>query len=251
MPQTIRPTAFILLALTLLLTACNGSAPIASIPIQPTVTLATATPTATATATATATETATATSTPTSTPAPTSTPTSTNTPTPTYTPTPISGAACLIGAWNVEDLSSYLTSLTGGTNTQAQVLSGSGPITYRFDTQGQARITVDHLSMKMKVPVQGIPLTLNVTINGDATAGYITADPNQLAFFNAQLDGLAVSAKLGTQELFAGTPAQLANLFGFSLEPLFSAATYDCRANTLKYTPPLRDAHEVILQRIP
>ncbi len=243
MPQTMRPTAFILLALTLILAACNRSAPIASAPNTPTVTRTTPTPTATATRTSTPTST--------STPTPTNTPTPTSTPTPTYTPTPISGAACLIGAWNVEDLSSYLTALTGGTSTQAQVLSGSGPITYRFDAQGRARIIVDQLIVKMKVPVQRIPLTLNVTIDGDATASYTTSDPNQLAFSSAQLDGLAVSAKLGEQELFAGTPTQMANLFGFSLEPLFGAATYDCRADTLKYTPPLQDAHEVILKRVP
>ncbi len=243
MSSIVRPTVLMLLALTLFLAACTRGTPVASVPAQPTVTRATATPTATAAPTSTPTQT--------STPTPTNTPTPTSTPTPTYTPTPISGAACLIGTWNVEDLSGYLGSLTGGTNTQAQVLSGSGPITYHFDAQGQATVTVDQFAIKLKVPVRGLPLTLNVTIDGDATASYTTSDPNQLAFSNVQLDGLAVSAKLGQQELFAGTPTEMANLIGFSLEPLFNAATYDCRADTLKYTPPLQNAHEIMLKRIP
>ena len=226
-----------LLVAMLFLTGCNSNV----------ITLAVPAPTLAATVTPSPTRTPR----PTSTPAPTNTPKPTNTPTPTYTPTPISGAACLVGAWNVEDLSSYLAALTGGTNTQAQVLSGSGPITYRFATQGRARVTVDQLAMKLKVPVRGLSLNLTVTIDGDAAAGYTAGNSNQLEFSQVQLDGLTVSAKLGKQELFAGTPGEMADLVGFSLEPLFSAAAYDCRADTLKYTPPLQDAREVVLKRIP
>jgi hypothetical protein len=147
-------------------------------------------------------------------------------------------------------MSSYLASLTGGTNTQAQVLSESGPITYQFDGQGRARVTVNQLLTKMRVPVGGIPLNLNVTISGTATAIYTTLDPDTLTFSDAQLGGLTVSAKLGSRQLFGGTATQVADQFGFSLAPLFSAAAYDCRVDTLKYTPPLQGAQEVLMQRI-
>ena len=240
MSRVLRPTTFILFALTLFLAACNRPVPIASAPVQPTVAHATIAPTVTPTATPQ----------PTNTPTQTSTPRPTNTPTPTFTPTPVSGAACLVGNWQVDDLSTYLAALTGGTNTQAQVLSESGPITYHFDAQGQARVTLDRFAMKMKVPLQGLPLTLNITIDGDATAGY-TGASDQLAFSNVRLDGLTVSAKLGKQEVFSGTPTEVANQFGFSLAPLFNPAAYDCQVNTLKYTPPLQDAQAVTLQRIP
>jgi hypothetical protein len=39
-------------------------------------------------------------------------------------------------------------------------------------------------------------------------------------------------------------------MFGLSLDPLFNTATYNCRADTLKVTPRLQDASEVVLTRI-
>jgi len=222
-PRTAVP---VMLAAMLFLTACTGSAVATSAPVPPTAVPATSAPTRT--------------------PQPTSTPKPTNTPAPTSTPTPISGAACLIGEWQVEDLSSYLTSLA----VQGQVLSESGPITYRFDAQGQARVTIDHFTMKVKVPVQGLSLNLTVIIDGDATARYTASHSNQLTFSNVQLDDLTVSAGTGKQELFAGTPTELADMFGVSLDPLFNTSVYSCRADTLKYTPPLQNASEVVLQRV-
>ncbi len=216
----------ILLAAMLFLAACTGSAVATATPVP-----LTAVPTTPA---------------PTRTPQPTGTPRPTNTPAPTNTPTPISGAACLVGKWQVEDLLSYVTSL----GVQGQVQNDSGPITYQFDRNGQARVTVNHFTMKVKVPVQGLSLNLTVVIDGDATARY-TAKSDQLAFSNVQLDGLQVSAGTGKRELFSGTPAEMADLFGLSLDPLFNTSTYSCRGDTLKYIPPLQNAAEVTLKRIP
>jgi hypothetical protein len=81
-----------------------------------------------------------------------------------------------------------------------QVLSESGPIKYQFEASGQARVTVDHFAMKVKVPVQGLSLNLTVTIDGDATARYAANQSNQLAFSNVQLDGLTVSAGTGKRD---------------------------------------------------
>lgn len=132
-----------------------------------------------------------------------------------------------------------------------QVLNESGPVTYHFDGRGQAHVTVDHFAMKVKAPVKGFSLNVNVIIDGEVDAGYTANRGDQLAFNNVQLDGLKVSVKLGQQELFSGTPSEMADLFGISLDPLFNAATYTCRADTLTYTPPLQGAREVTLQRLP
>jgi hypothetical protein len=226
MPRTARSIIFIPVVLALLLTACDGRATVAR---------ATSAPAATATATPE----------PTNTPTPTYTPRPTNTATPTHTPTPISGAACLVGKWQVADLSKYVASLA----VPGQVLKESGPITYQFDQNGQAHVTVDHFVMKVKTPVQGFTLNLNVVIDGEMAARYNGA-ADQLAFSNVQLDGLTVSAGTGKRELFAGTPTEMADLFGLSLDPLFNTSTYACRADTLKYTPPLQDASEVVLKRV-
>jgi hypothetical protein len=229
MSRFVRPTTLILLAVTLFLAACNNAAP-----VQPPVAQAAATATATVTPT------------PTGTPTKTSTPQPTNTPTATFTPTPISGAACLPGTWQVEDLSAYLSSLA----VPGQVLSESGPVTYRFDEHGQAQVTVNHFAMKVKAPVKGFSLNVNVIIDGEVNAGYTAQQGDQLAFDNVALDGLRVSVNLGKQELFAGTPAETADLFGISLDPLFSTAAYTCRAATLKYTPPFQNARDVVLHRL-
>jgi hypothetical protein len=215
----------VMLATMLLLTACTSSAVATSAPVPSTVGPTTPAPTRT--------------------PQPTSTPRPTNTPAPTSTPTPISGAACLIGKWQVEDLSTYLASLA----VPGQVLSESGPITYQFDKNGQARVTVDQFTMKVKAPVQGFTLNLNVVIDGAAAAHY-TAISDQLAFSDMQLDGLTVSAGTGKRELFSGTPTEMAELFGLSLDPLFNTSKFNCRANTLTYSPPLQNAGEVTLKRI-
>jgi hypothetical protein len=131
-----------------------------------------------------------------------------------------------------------------------QVLSESGPVTYRFDERDQARVTVDHFAMKVKAPVNGFSLNVNVIIDRTVDAGYTANQGDQLAFNNVQMDDLNVSVNLGKQELFSGTSAEMADLFGISLDPLFSAAAYTCRADTLTYTPPFQDARDVTLQRI-
>ena len=216
----------VLLAAMLFLTACTSSTIATSAPVVPT-----AIPTTPA---------------PTRTPQPTSTPRPTNTPAPTSTPTPISGAACLVGKWQVEDLSSYVASLA----VQGQVLDESGPVTYQFVNSGQAHVTVDHFAMKVKAPVQGLTLNLNVVIDGEVTAHYTGNSSDQLAFSNVQLDGLTVSAGTGKRTLFSGTPTEMADMFGLSLDPLFNTSTYSCRGDVLKYTPPLQNASEVVLTRV-
>ncbi len=82
MSQTMRPTAFILSALMLLLTACNPSMPTATPPVQPTATRTTAIPTAVSTPTGTPSPspTASAVASPTSTPTPVVSPTPSATP---------------------------------------------------------------------------------------------------------------------------------------------------------------------------
>jgi hypothetical protein len=142
-------------------------------------------------------------------------------------------------------LSSYVASLA----VPGQVLSESGPVTYQFDRNGQARVTVDQFAMKVKAPVQGLTLNLNVIIDGEVTAGY-TGASNQLAFSDVQLDGLTVSTGTGKRTLFSGTPTEMADLFGLALDPLFNTSTYSCRGDVLKYTPPLQNAREVVLKRV-
>jgi hypothetical protein len=232
MPNFSRTALPVLLATMLFLTACTSSVIATSAPVVPTAIPTTPAPTRTPQ--------------PTSTPRPTNTPAPTITPAPTNTPTPISGAACLVGQWQVEDLSSYVASLA----VQGQVLSEAGPVTYQFDPNGQARVTVDHFTMKVKAPVQGFTLNLNVVIDGEATARYTGSPSDQLAFSNVNLDGLTVSAGTGKRTLFSGTPTEMADLFGLSLDPLFNTSTYTCRGDVLNYTPPLQNASEVVLTRV-
>jgi hypothetical protein len=149
----------------------------------------------------------------------------------------------------VTDPAGFVASLTAQTKAAAQVLADAGPITYQFNPDGTARVAVDQFKLKMKVPVRGLPLNLDVIIDGEATADYATSEPDQLTFSDAQLDDLQISAKVGKQALFAGTAPEVAELLGVSLDPLFNSSAYDCQADTLKYTP-LANADEVVLKRV-
>ncbi len=231
MSRAARSIPLVTLTLLLSLAACSFTAPAPPPLVEPTPLPPTLMPTATAQ--------------PTLTP----TPTNTSTPTATYTPTPISGAACLVGTWHVTDPADFVAALTEKTKATAQVQADAGPLTYQFNPDGTARITADQFKLKMKVPIGGFPISLDVTIDGAATTAYAAPSSDQLQFSNAQLDGLHISAKAGKQEVFSGTANEMADMFGFSLDPLFNPSLYDCRANTFKYRP-LSDAPAVILSRI-
>jgi hypothetical protein len=99
--------------------------------------------------------------------------------------------------------------------------------------------------------VQGVALDIVVSITGRATANYTLSDPNKITFSNPQMGDLKFSATLNGQELFAGTPDEMAAMFGVSPDPKYNTFTYECSGDTLKYTPPVKNAKPLTFKRVP
>jgi len=232
----LQPLTLTVICLTLFATACSSSAPATPASTQP---IATAQPTAA----------------PTNTPVPSPTPLpATAAPTATTAPTAISapGAACLVMApWQLADMSDYFTGVMAQAGSGAKFVGQDGSITYVFGNDGVASVDAENFKMTLSVDVQGVALNIVVSITGRATADYTLSDPDKITFSNPHLGDLKFSATLNGQELFTGTPDELAAMFGVSTDPKYNTFTYECSGDTLKYTPPVKNAKPLTFKRVP
>ena len=224
--------AAVMLCLALLASACTSAAtttPAPAAPAQPAVQ-----PTATATA------------------APTNTPAPTATTAPTATPAPAQGAACLVMAsWQLADMSDYFAGVMSQAGNGAKFVGQDGTVTYVFGNDGVASVEADNFKLTLAVDVQGTTFNIIVSINGRATANFTLSDPDKITFSNPQLGDLKFSATMNGTELLTGTPDELAAMFGVSPDPKYNTFTYDCSGDTLKYTPPVKNAQPLVFKRVP
>ena len=168
------------------------------------------------------------------------------------TSAPAQGAACLVMAtWQLADMSNYFTGVMAQAGNGAKVVGQDGSITYVFGNDGIASVNANNFKMTLAVDVQGVSLEVIVSINGQATANYTLSDPNKITFSNPHLGDLKFSATLNGQELFTGTPDELAAMFGVSADPKYNTFTYECSGDTLKYTPPVKNAKPLTFKRVP
>ena len=238
----LQPLALTVISLTLFATACSSSATATPAPTQPVVP---------------ATLAATATTAPTNTPAPSPTPLPATTvpaatTAPIATPAPAQGAACLVMVnWQLADMSDYFTGVMAQAGSGAKFVGQDGTITYVFGNDGVASVDAENFKMTLGVDVQGVALNIVVSITGRATADYTLSDPNKITFSNPHLGDLKFSATLNGQELFTGTPDELAAMFGVSADPKYNTFTYECSGDTLQYTPPVKNAKPLTFKRVP
>lgn len=189
---------------------------------------------------------------PTATTAPTNTPAPSPTPQPTAAPALAQGAACLVGAaWRLADMSDYFSSVMAQAGSGATVASQDGSITYVFGNDGVASVEAEKFKLTLNVDVQGVALDIVVSIDGRATASYTLSDPNKVTFSKPQMGDLKFSATLNGTELFSSTPDELAAMFGVSPDPKYNTVTYECSGDTLKYTPPVKNAKPLTFKRVP
>jgi hypothetical protein len=234
----LRYVVLIVICLALFATACSSGATATPAPVRPTAPAAVAA--------------ATATTVPANTPAPSPTPQPTATAVPTVTPAPAQGAACLVmTTWQLSDMSAYFTGVMAQAGNGAKFVGQDGTITYVFGNDGVASVEADNFKLTLAVDMQGVALDIVVTITGRATANYTLSDPNKVTFSNAQTGNLKFSATLNGQELFAGTPDEMAAMFGVSPDPKYNTFTYECSGDTLKYTPPVKNAKPLTFKRVP
>lgn len=239
MQRTHSAGLLITLMLALLLAACGGNA-------------ATVTPAAPASpATSAPAPTSVPTSVPvapTATPLPTAVPTATTAPTATPVP-PATGNACLVGTWELSDMSQYMQSVMATSGSAVSLVGQSGRITYVFGADGSAKVTAQDFTMKMAMTVEKLTFELDVVMSGGATSTY-AATADKVTFADGELQDLKVSATMNGTELFKSTPAELAAMFGVSPDAKYSTFGYQCSADTLVYTPPIDNAQPVVMKRV-
>ncbi len=157
-----------------------------------------------------------------------------------------SGAECIVGTWELTDLSEYMKSVvpdTGGTLTYQGT---SGSARYIFGADGKAQIQADNLQVSYKMGA-GINLDFQVGLNGSGTADYTVAEGNLLSTTNVNVDGLALTLTMG------GVPFGDSSSLG-SMIPFFgetsSAMPFTCTSTTLTYTPAAQGAQPVTFTRV-
>lgn len=220
----------------LMLTACVNA------PIVPATVTPTSSPTVTATLRPTRTPTVTRT------PTPTATPTRTPTATPTLTPTPVTGAACLIGEWSLEDLEAFASVVIAQTGSQGTADVTGGSLTYAFGADQQASVKANNYTVQMKLKRGLLTFNATATIDGLLTAAYAASNNGELRFSQVNDEQLRLQLIVNGLEGLFGSAQDQAALFG--LPASNSALRFDCVGDTLKYAPLIKDAPAMIWSRI-
>lgn len=169
-------------------------------------------------------------------PTPTETPTAAPLPTATNQAIAPSGAACLIGAWDVGDLGPYLKAaippdaLQGG---QLEPQGYSGSLIYRFASDGRVTAVADHYQLNARVKLTILSLPLKIAINGTTSASY-TADTQNgtLNLSNPDVSQLTASVTLAGNEVVK--PDQILPYVWFGSSATTAVVLgYTCDASTL------------------
>ena len=238
MLTSLRRTIPILCALAVAISACSTSAPATTAPLVPATT-------STAKATS-----PTTVAVPTKVAIPTATSIPTNTPAPTVTAAPATGATCLVGMWQVTDMSDYFAAVMSKTKTNATIVGQNGQLLYTFTPDGHATIEAQSFQEEIQAKVQGFPLDMVIAMNGDATSTY-THTLTTITFAHPDNSRFKISATVNGQEMFgATTPDEMAAAFGLSADPKYNTSVYECDGDTLRITPPVQNAHAIVLKRI-
>jgi len=189
---------------------------------------------------------------PTATLQPTATPAPTNTPKPTHTPEPVaaSGDACPVGAWELSDLGTYMSSILPATAGAKFSLTGQdGYVHYVFGADGSVAFEAQDFVVRFTIAVSGVSFDMEVGIDGAGSATY-AADAGSMTFSNSSGGELTFYTTLAGTQVFSGTSDELASLFGISADAASATFSYQCEGDTLTYTPPIENAQPVVLTRV-
>ena len=133
---------------------------------------------------------------------------------------PTTSDPCLIGSWIVTDAQAFLNSLVAG------AAASGGPVPVFENVEGRLVATFDgsrltweaeDIAITGTAQVQGMEVMTTVFFEGTAVSDYVVAEPGRLAWDNADVSGMAISANAMLDGTDLGTtpidPADLA-LFG-------------------------------------
>lgn len=174
----------------------------------------------------------------TETPAPTPVP-------PTPTPDPeLTGAACLVGTWEVQGLDTYIGSILPPEIQQQgkiTIENSTGQMLYTFDDQGAASVNADNFTLNGSAETSFLKLPAQAVLNGSSTASYMADDETgALQFSNPVNHGLAISAKVSGITIVDNL--SIDNNIWFSGSGVSPSIAFTCQGNNLTVTPPVEPA---------
>jgi hypothetical protein len=158
-----------------------------------------------------------------------------------------SSAECLVGTWELADLSEFMASVLPPQSEGTLTYNGTtGTAYYMFNSDRTAGVQAD--DPKVDYQLGGdLNLDIQVGLNGTDTADYTVAQGNLLSTTNVNIDNLAMTLTMG------GMPAGDSTTLG-SMVPFFgemaTATPFTCTTTTLTYTPVTEGAQAVVFTRI-
>jgi hypothetical protein len=164
------------------------------------------------------------------------TPVATATPAPTVDPD-AAAMACLSGAWEIVDLSSYVIAaippeMMEQYKVQYQGTNGKTYLT--FTPQGTISLEAEQLELLFKARVSLFTVQLTVSLDGTINGNY-TVEGNTLTTTNMNTSGMSASAEAAGQELLA--PAQIIAAIPL-VQPPFNTAEFQCTGDALQLRIP-------------
>ena len=158
-----------------------------------------------------------------------------------------SGAECLVGTWELADLSEFMASVLPPQSEGTLTYKGtSGTAYYMFKSDGTAGVQAEDLKVDYQLG-GGLNLDIQVSLNGTGTADYTVAQGHLLSTTNVNIDDLAMVLTMG------GIPTGDGTTLG-GMVPFFgetaTATPFTCTPTTLTYTPVTEGAQAVVFTRI-
>ena len=158
-----------------------------------------------------------------------------------------SGAECLVGTWELADLSEFMASVLPPQSEGTLTYKGTaGTAFYTFNSDGTAGVQADQLKVDYQLG-GGLNLDIQVSLNGHGTADYSVAEGNLLSTTNVNIDDLAMALTMGGMP--TGDGSTLGGMVPFFGETA-SATPFTCTPTTLTYTPVTEGAQAVVFTRI-
>lgn len=145
------------------------------------------------------------------------------------------GAACLVGTWQIADLNQYMQSVLPQMieGAQAQIKDVSGVLTYSFNADGTTLGLAQDFVVNADVTTSGFTVPGEITLNGATNGQYVVDDSGTVITLNSVSPGsLVVSANVSGIPVVQGAPMN--DLLTFNGGQSASGSTaFTCEGNTL------------------
>lgn len=167
-------------------------------------------------------------------------PTQTPEPTPTSVPplelgSASTGAACLVGTWQIDDLNQYMQAVLPQMieGAQAQIKDVSGVLTYSFNADGTTIGLAQDFMVTADVTTSGFTVPGEITLNGATSGQYLVDESQTLVTLSSVAPGsLVVSASVSGIPVVQDAPMN--DLLSFnSGQSASGSTTFLCDGNTL------------------